>query len=210
MKKTTNGFAKLTWAEFRKLTDVIVHCMTGNAYFPTLQTQVTALSEAVDKYHELDTKAESRDKNVLIARNTSRIELTNVLHQIGFAVSSISNGNEEMLASSGFPFTKAAQKSPPLHQPKPPKLSAGVNNGVINVKTSRQKGSISYKYFITAAENTKSTQVSADASWKVESHNATQYQFSDLIAGQRYFIKAGLVGVRSQEVVSEAVSYIAQ
>ncbi|MDQ6813614.1 MAG: hypothetical protein M3040_07760 [Bacteroidota bacterium] len=209
MKRPSNGFARQSWAVFRKQLDVIVAAMTGNANFPTLQTQVTALSAAADKYYVLDSKAETRDKTVLLARNTARIEITNLLHLLGFAITSVALGNEEVLSTSGFPISKAPQKSSPLQQPKPPRLSAGINNGVIVVKTASQKGMKSLKYYIAPAVANSSDTIDESA-WEVTSWNSTKYNFSDLTSGQRYFIKVGMVGVRGQEVVSDPISFIPQ
>ncbi|MDQ6812331.1 MAG: hypothetical protein M3040_01125 [Bacteroidota bacterium] len=209
MKKTTNGFAKLTWADFRKQLDVIVKSMTGNPNFSTLQAQVTALAAAADAYYVLDTKAETRDKNVLVVRNLARIEITNMLHRLGFGVTAVSIGNEEMLSSSGFPFTQPPQKTVPLTQPNPPVLSAGANKGVIKVKAKRQKGTVSYNYYITPAPTGGNT-LSASATWDVSSHNAGKFDFADLVSSQPYLIKVGLVGVRGQEVISDAISYTPQ
>lgn len=209
MKKTTNSFPRLTWAEFRKLLNVVVNSMTANPYFPTLQPQVAGLGALADNYYVLDTKASKRDRDVLIARNAARIELTNLLHQIGLVVSSICNGSEEMLSSSGYLFTKTKQKSPPMQKPKPPKLSMGVNSGVIDCKTVSQKGQQSTKFYITAAD-AKALEVGANANWDVVTTTFTKYTFADLVPGQRYFVKVGMIGVRGQEVVSDATSYISQ
>jgi hypothetical protein len=46
--------------------------------------------------------------------------------------------------------------------------------------------------------------------WTVTSYNKSKFTFTDLVPGQRYYIKIGLVGVRGQEVLSEAMPYIAQ
>jgi len=209
MANTTNVYNKLSWDGFRQLLNLINVSMTGNSYFPTLQPQVGVLNTKAENYYVLDTKAKKRDMDILIARNAARVEITNLLRQIGLVVSSICNGNEEMLSSSGFPYTKAKQKSPPMQKPTAPKLSVGVNSGVINCKTVSQKGRQSTKFYITAAD-TKTLEVGADANWDVVTSTRTKYTFADLVPGQRYFIKVGMVGVRGQEVVSDAISYISQ
>ncbi|MDQ6814629.1 MAG: hypothetical protein M3040_12890 [Bacteroidota bacterium] len=209
MKKVTNGFQTLPLLKFRSQLAVIVTAMTGNAHFPTLQTQVSALTTAADNYYVLDTKAETRDKNAVIARNIARIEVTTMLHKLGFGVTAVSLGNEEILSSSGFPFTQPPQKTVPLRKPTPPKLSTGANNGVINVRVQRQKGTLAYNYYIAPAAAGGKT-VSADATWHVISHNAGKYDFEDLVSSQPYLIKVGLVGVRGQEVISDAIAYTPQ
>lgn len=208
MNKTTNGFNRLTWAEFRKQLSVIVDGITANPYFPTLQSQVATLGAAAEKYYVLDTKAEKRDKDILLARNTSRIEITNLLHELGLDVSAVAKGDVTILSSSGFPYTKPAQKSLPLQKPAPPKVSSGINNGDIACKTAPQKGTKAVNYYITS--NAAALAAGEDPNWNVISWNTTRYTFSNLTPGQRYYIKVGLIGVRGQEVVSDTVSYIPQ
>ncbi len=209
MKRTKNDFRRLSWSEFRKKLDVIVKAMAANANFPTLQVQVTALTTAADNYYVLDTKAETRDKSTVIARNIARIEVTTMLHNLGVGVTAVSMGNEEMLSSSGFPFTQPPQKTVPLRKPNPPKVSTGTNKGVINVKTQRQKGTLAYNYYIAPAAFGGEA-MRADATWDVVAHNAVKYDFEDLVSSQPYLIKVGLVGVRGQEVISDAVAYTPQ
>ncbi|MGI8636105.1 MAG: hypothetical protein ACR2KZ_11955 [Segetibacter sp.] len=43
MKRVTNGFGELSFANFSNLLAYIIQCMTNNAYFVTLQAQVAAL-----------------------------------------------------------------------------------------------------------------------------------------------------------------------
>jgi hypothetical protein len=208
MNKTTNGFNRLSWAEFRKQLGVIVDSTTGNPYFPALQSQVAALSASADKYYVLDTKAEKRDKDVILARNTGRIEITNVLHELGLDVTAVAKGDVTVLSSSGFPYTKPAQKTLPLQKPAPPKVSSGINNGDIACKTTPQKGTKAVNYYITS--DAAALAAGADVNWDVTSWNSTRYTFSNLTPGQRYYIKVGLIGVRGQEAISDTVSYIPQ
>jgi hypothetical protein len=208
MKRVTNGFGDLSFANFSKLLAYIIQSMTNNAYFSTLQAEVAALSAAADNYYVLDAKAQKRDKDVLLARNTARIEITNLLHQLGMDVTAVAKSNVAILSSSGFPFTKPAQKSLPLVKPAPPTVSLGINNGDLACKTTTQKGAKAVNYYITS--DAAALAAGADASWDVTSWNSTKYTFTNLTPGQRYYIKVGLVGVRGQEVVSDPVSYIPQ
>jgi hypothetical protein len=123
-------------------------------------------------------------------------------------VSAIAKGDEGILSSSGFPYTKPKQASPAMVKPEPPKVGLGINNGEIECKTSTQTGMKSVNYYITA--DSAAITKEGVSGWDITSYNKIKYTFSNLTPGQRYYIKVGLVGVRGQEVISDAVSYIAQ
>lgn len=208
MKRVTNGFSRMSVAEFSQRLKVIVTCMTGNSNFTSLATAVQALSTEANIYYELAIEAEQRERGVVLARDASRAKLTDMLHSIGFSVSGIAEGNETMLASSGFNYTQPKKPTPPMEKPAPPKVAAGINNGEIECKTITQSGMKSVNYYITA-DATALTADNNDA-WDIVSYNKSKYTFSSLVPGQRYYIKVGLIGVRGQEVISDSISYIAQ
>jgi hypothetical protein len=87
-------------------------------------------------------------------------------------------------------------------------VGLGVNNGGIDCKTATQPGMKSVNYYITADAAALSAKDNTE--WTIVSYNKTRFTFIGLQAGQRYYIKVGLVGVRGQEVISDAISYIAQ
>jgi hypothetical protein len=208
MKRVINGFAKMSIPEFSQRLKVIVTCMTGNANFTSLQTAVQALSTEASIYYELAIQAEQREKSVVLARDASRAKLTDVLHSIGYTVSGIAEGNEQILSSSGYSYTQPKKPTPPMERPAPPKLSSGVNSGEIECRTVTQPGMKSVNYYYT----TDATALTADNNdaWDIASYNKTKYVITNLIPGQRYYVMVGIIGVRGQEVFSDSVSYIAQ
>lgn len=208
MDRVTNGYANLSIPAFSQLLDVIVANMSDNANFPDLQQEVQALKTDANNYQTLVTKAASRDKNVILARDAGREAIINRLHALGLGVSAVAKGNTEILASSGFPYTQPRKTTPPLQKPPVPTVGLGVNNGEIECKTATQPGYKSVNYYITA--DAAALTAKDNAGWTVVSYNKTRFTFTDLQPGQRYYIKVGLVGVRGQEVISDPVSYIAQ
>lgn len=208
MNRTTNGFVKMSIPTFSYYLGVIVKSMTGNTHFPNLQTAVQALRTAADDYQDLVAKADSRDRNLILARDASRAAITDTLHGLGLDVSAVAKGDAEILASSGFPYTQPRKASPPLEKPAVPALSQGVNNGEIDCKTAAQPGLRSVNYYLTA--DAAALTAKDGTGWTIVSHNKTKFTFTDLVQGQRYYIKVGLVGVRGQEAISDAATYIAQ
>jgi hypothetical protein len=113
-----------------------------------------------------------------------------------------------ILPSSGFRYTQPSKPTPPLTKPDVPKPASGVNTGEINCKTATQLGMKSVNYYITS--DAAALTDTGTNTWTVTSYNKSKFTFTDLVPGQRYYIKIGLVGVRGQEVLSEAIPYIAQ
>jgi hypothetical protein len=208
MIKVVNGFDKLTLAEFSQRLNAIIESMNGNPNFTSLQAAVNALMTEATDYQALALKALTRDTEAILARDASRQKITNMLHNIGYSVSALADGNLKVLASSGFSYTQPKKPTPPLQKPGVPKLSSGVNSGEIFCQAASQKGMRAVNYYITSDATALAT--SNSTAWNIISYNRTKYIFSDLIPGQRYFIKVGLIGVRGQEVTSEAIPYIAQ
>jgi hypothetical protein len=208
MKRIINGFEKLSLADFRQKLDLIVTSMTGNAFFPTLQTDVQALATAATAYKVLATAAEGGDTQKIIERDAARKALTDALHSLGRHVTAVADDDVAKLASSGYSYTQERKATPDMSKPAPPKVELGVNNGEITCTTTRQEGMKSVNYYITTDSPDLTT--GDGATWTINSSNKVKYTFSGLTAGQRYYIKVGLVGVRGQEVISDPVSYISQ
>ncbi|MBE8712207.1 hypothetical protein [Sphingobacterium hungaricum] len=80
----------------------VVASLTGNANFPTAQDLVDTLSEAQVAFGNACTAALSRDRNKIAQRNTLRTDLLTCLSSLASLVSSIAQGDEEKLVSSGF------------------------------------------------------------------------------------------------------------
>jgi hypothetical protein len=208
MIKVINGFNKLSLAEFSQRLNSIIDSMNGNHNFTELQAAVNALITEATNYQALALKALGRDKEAILSRDASREKITNMLHNLGYSVSSVADSNVEVLASSGFSYTQPKKPTPPLQKPDVPKLASGVNAGEIECKAATQKGMCAVNYYITSDAAALSAKTSE--AWQITTYNKTKYTFSDLTPGQRYYIKVGLIGVRGQEVVSDSVPYIAQ
>jgi hypothetical protein len=182
--------------------------MNGNRHFTSLQPKVDILNPEAVNYDALALKAVTRDKAAVLARDNARKKITAMLHSLGLSVTAIANGDTEMLDSSGYPYTQPKRPTPPMSKPASPKLATGVNSGQIDCKAISQAGLRSVNYYITSDAALGASE--GTSGWNVFSFNKTKFTFTNLIPGQRYYIRIGLVGVRGQEVLSEVVSFIAQ
>jgi hypothetical protein len=208
MTRVTNGFAKLNLLQFRQALTVIAQSMNGNPHFTSLQPKIDILNAEAVNYDVLALKALSRDKAAVLARDSARKKITGMLHNIGYSVMAIASGDTEILDSSGFPYSQPPKPTPPMSKPANPKVASGVNSGQINCKTVSQPGLKSVNYYITSDPAVAAGETMS--AWNVFSYNKVKFTFTNLIPGQRYYIRIGLVGVRGQEVLSEVISYIAQ
>jgi hypothetical protein len=208
MIRATNGFAKLNLLQFRQALTVIAQSMNGNPHFTSLQPKVDILNTEAVNYDAVSLKALTRDKSAIIARDAARKRITGMLHNIGYSVSAIANGDTEILDSSGFQYTQPSKPTPPMSKPANPKLANGVNSGQIDCKAISQAGLRSVNYYITSDAALGASE--GTSGWNSFSYNKTKFTFTNLIPGQRYYIRIGLVGVRGQEVLSDVVSFIAQ
>jgi hypothetical protein len=203
MKRVTNGFAKMSSPEFTQLLNSIVYSMTDNPNFPDLQEEVLALKKEATAYEDLYLNALNGGKDMIVARNASRIRLTESLHVLGMRVSAIANNDPQILASSGFRYTHTKQPTPSLVKPDAPKVTLGVNNGELVCKTKKQRGMKVINFLITDTPGN-------ETSWQRITWYKTSYPFTKLTSGKRYYVKVSLFGVRGQEVTSEAVPFIPQ
>lgn len=208
MNRVTNGFSKMNTAVFSQRLESIVLRMTSNANFPAQQTAVDALAAEANLFYELAQKALDGSKLAILARDACRSRTTSMLHNLGFQVSAVADGDDEILASSGFAYTQPRKPYPPMYKPQPPVLSLGINRGELDCRAFKQPGMKSINYYITTDES--ALNAPDNTGWTIISYNTIKYTFTGLVSGQRYYVKYGLIGVRGQEVMSDAVSYIPQ
>jgi hypothetical protein len=203
MNRTKNGFDTLSLADFIETLNTITGKMNLNPNFQNLQEAVNALITAKGEFLVLAQKASGGSKEDILVRDAKRESLVFQLRNLGNAVTAAAQGDMVILTSSGFPLNKEPTPTSPLVKPDAPKVYAGVSAGEINVVAKKQVGNERVDYMI-------STDPTAESSWKAYNSSKSKYLFTDLISGQRYYIKYALQGVRDQEVESDVVSYIAQ
>ncbi len=208
MKRTTNGFEKLTLPEFIHQVDGIISSMTSNVIFASVQTKVQEINTDDIAFADLVQKAGGRDRTAILNRDAARDALTSKLHQLGIAVDGIALGDTAILSASGFPYMQDRKTTADMEQPDTPKVLAGVNKGEIDCRTYSQPGMKSINYYISS--DPAAANDGPDVAWTIISWNKVKYTFTGLTSGLRYYMKVGLVGVRGQEVISDVISYIPQ
>ncbi|MBU5638219.1 hypothetical protein KOM00_15935 [Geomonas sp. Red69] len=169
----------------------VVTSLTGNAYFKEPYPQeVTPLGQVKGTLEGFDNaclEARSRAKQSIAQRKNLRTQLIKELNELADYVNLIAKGNVEILASSGFDYTKETAPSPVKHQATYPDvvLSQSVKRGGIVGKAKKAPRARSCEFHITTGDPT------VEGNWK---HAAVFGQFKNmeldgLTPGQQYALR---------------------
>ena len=151
----------------------VVTAMTGNPAFPEpwssnvptlaqIQADLTALQSAV-------TATAAGDRTRLVERNTTRATLAGDLGRLAIYVLGVADGNEERLATTGFPLRQRRPRSQLLDVPPAPTgvhTSCGTVSGSMVVRSGRVIGAGSYDVQLTSGDPTVEANWTAAGSYK--------------------------------------------
>ena len=203
MYRVTNGFENQSLPDFSAKSGSIIAAMEGNTNFPLQQSLVDELKVEEQIFTPLMKKAMSDGgKEVILARDASRVRMIDKLHRLGFDVTAVADGNQFMLQSSGFSYTTDKQPTPPLVAPEAPKVLLGTNKGELVVKAKKQKGVKAVTYFISPN--------AAEGNWQSYPSTTSKFVFTDLQHAHQYSVKYAPTGVRNQVVTSSVSTYVTQ
>jgi hypothetical protein len=203
MDDLTNGFNRLSEGELLMAATAIVDAMTANSNFPTLAATVTLVATATTEYGTALSEAANRDRVAIATKNAKKAALITLLRHLGDLVEGVANGDVVKLTSSGYTLAKQPANSEPLTKPNPPVLRSGNPGQVLSTGVAvRQAKSV--LHMITPDPLTPASE------WNSTVSTSRRHTYNNLESGKRYWFKQGIVGVRSQYMESDAVSYIAQ
>lgn len=154
-------FSSLSLANYLASAQRIVTAVTGNANFPepwpssvpTLAQINTDLSRFANAY----AATAGGDRGRIAERDAARSVLTNDLRQLGLYIEMTANGNDAMLASSGFDLSARQPRSvvtAPLPAPEFLKLQRGEVSGLLLAQVKKLSGAASYDVQVTTADPT--------------------------------------------------------
>lgn len=205
MKRTTNGFASMSDSKLMQSGQNIRQKMIGNDFFPTPIPTIAVLSDALDLYSASVATAEGGSREDIAQKNVHKQTIANMLTQLGFYVSMVSNGNEVMLISSGFKFTNSNEPQGPVTAVTNTEvLVDGLNPGQAKLKFKKGTSTKSYIYQYTADATL------AEDKWTSITGTTTRYLFSELESGKRYWFRVASVGIDQQIMYSEVVTKVIQ
>ena len=168
---------------------------------PELSAALAALSGAIDLAQTTYEEAKSHDSGKVALQRQAKQALKNLLSKIAKLVEVISDGNIDMLRSSGFALSKDKPSKPKNTTPLPAPafdLSHGTVSRTLNINAKHVPGAASYMVYLTdgdpsVPENYKLFGVFA---------RCTNILIPGLTAGQKYSIIGQCVGFNGMGVMS--------
>jgi hypothetical protein len=137
-------------------------------------------------------------------KNQYRLELENLMRQLGNYVNTICMGDEAILATSGFELSKQPE---PRHITAPENLtlSQGANAGSMMCKVKSVKGASGYLFEATADPITK------NSNWISMPSSRTKFEFENLEQGKKYWFRVAAMGSNGQVIYcNEVFQYVLQ
>jgi len=175
-------------APFTDKVTAILQWMTDNPNYPTPTPPLATVQTAFDAYKVATADAAQGGTENTAIRNARRAELVSLLRQLANYVSATSNGNMEVLRSSGFPVQKPT-RAPigPLPAPLPPTVTQGPVSGALYAASSPVYGATSYNWSVAL-------QSAPDKDVQTAQTTGARALFSGLTPGQIYVISLNAVG----------------
>ena len=196
--RVRTAFSGYSQLKFLQLAELIIQCMTGNAYFPTPVPTLTAITAAITAYANALYAPSSKANTA--AKKTARTALAILLEQLADYVQATANGSEQKMLSSGIPLAKTPQRRGILPVPDNFKAVPGYA-GTVNLSAKKVDGADVYNVTYT------NTPVTAESVWEtMQSTKVRSFTVNGLQTGKQYAFKIAAVGAATEIVYSDAVT----
>jgi hypothetical protein len=204
LRKVVKTFKLLMDAKLLTFAPNVVSSMTAAVEsFPTPTPALVDISNEIDTYSGLLQSAANRDKVQVALKNQSKKALLLMLSQLADYVNMVAQGNEVMLAESGFDLNKVPQ---PISMKAPTGLVLldGGNTGELVLKFRRVAGALSYLYQYTTDP------LLPEESWVSIAATTTSLTFTGLTKGVTYYCRVIAIGGYQQRMNSIVVNRVSQ
>lgn len=194
--KVITSFSKLSDGELEQKAELIFDSLTGNENFPEPIPSLTSLRGVLSQFDLTIVKAKEGGRTEQILKNSKRRELTDMLNNLALYVQLQGDGNEAILASSGFSLSRPPQPIGMLD--KPQNFSVSPNNpGMVKLNLKAIYGAKSYRF-----EYRKKT----EESWEVTVSTKSGLLLTGLESGVAYEFRVAGVGTNTQRIYSDILS----
>lgn len=209
MLRVSLAFTRKKNTDYISYNKSVVLAMTNNVNFVNPEPPLADVSTALTGLENLQLQSESRDKNVLNARDQQRIVVNQLMLQlvawVFFTATSGSSSDEEIknkIESAGLQvITGKGEPIGPLPTPLPPLASVTNMPGVIELEWEKIKGS--YAYIV---QYVPGTDVSPNANWQfLASTNKRKFATAGLASGY-YSFRIIALGAAGSSEPSEGVT----
>ena len=198
MRNCKINFDGLAEASLLQTTRAAIIKMTANANFPNIVPTAANMVIAADNFEAAMANASTGNRDAIANKNVQKKALQGLMHNWGMYVNLLSDGNLEMLISSGLPLTKEPSPSV-LGVPENLVISQSVNPGSVEVSFKAVDNAINYRYEWTP------NPVTANTVWEAISSTVRKQVISDLEQGSNYWFRVRAYGTKKQETVSSEV-----
>lgn len=203
MKQIRLSFLKFTDVNLKKKCEFIYNSLNLNPNFSTLAALLAIVKVMLDKYSADLAAAATGDRNAVAQKNKDRVELEEILKQLGLAVMAEAKGDVPMLVSSGFTLVKTRENRY-ISNPGNVILSNGVSSGQMVSSVKSITGAKSYVHQICTDLPDEGTV------WTSYPSSSSKYVFENLIPGKQYWIRIAVVGGRNQIAYSNIATWFVQ
>lgn len=201
MQRVSLSFNRYTDGDLESKVNNIISNLTGNTLFPSPVPSIAVLSAAAVAYSEALVIAKTGNRSAIAEKNSRRLQLIDVLRNIGSYVNFASGGDISAILTSGFSLTKE-QSAVVIGKPENFRVVNGVNSGVLELMVNRVKGATAYLHEFTTDASLQTQ------GWISLASSSRKILISNLQAGVRYYCRVGVVGTRGQLVYSDMLSRI--
>lgn len=180
----------------------IISSLTNNPKLSDLFPKLEDVVKSSQSYSTSLIDAQTRDKTKVAIKNNVRKELVDVLKALGNHIMSVAQGDEAILASSGFTMIRRGTSSRVLTNPQNLVVKPGKNRGEIVTSVAGVRGARAYMHEYTLDPVT-------DASvWTSITSTRRKHLFTNLQSGKNYWFRVAAVGPNGQVVYSAPQAHI--
>ena len=199
MRNCKINFEGLAEASLLQTTRAAIIKMTANANFPNVVPTAANMVIAADNFEAAMANASTGNRDAIASKNVQKNALQGLMRSWGLNVNLLSDGNLEMLISSGLPLTKEPTPSV-LGLPENLAINQAINPGSVEVSFRAVQNAISYRY--EWAPNP----VLASTVWQGTGSSLRKMVISGLEQGTNYWFRVRAYGTKKQETVSDEAS----
>lgn len=203
MSKAIINYSQLREAELASFAKSVYQSMLNNSNFPNPTPAMPAVLAATDAYADALVAAATRDRVAISKKNKLKVDLLDVLRNLGVYVNLVANGSNEIIDSSGLRRSKDREPVT-LEVPVISSVDQGKQPGSVLINCISTKGAASYLYQATPDP------ITPNSVWKSLPDLRCKYEFNGLTEGALMWFKVVAVGTNRQTTEStEVPQYVA-
>jgi hypothetical protein len=202
--KLRTSFKKFKDADLDLVAAFIIISMKDNPNFLDPVPPIIQIEAALDIYRKALEAAKSRASLSVVNKNKARQVLESLLSDLALYIMSVAKGELAVLASTGFPLTKAPTPRS-ISDPGPVSLNKGKTSGLMDASVKPEKPAPGYLFQISSTDPAGE----GETVWNSFGSTANKFTFIGLTAGSKYWVRVAAVGARGQQFFSSVISQFA-